>query len=75
MSAVTRLSSAQPRTLGGKRVESVDTQDGFHYTLEDGYWVMVRFSGTEPLLRIYAEAESPQAVDLLLDEAAALAGV
>ena len=75
MSAVTRLSSAQPQTLAGKRIESVDTQDGFHYVLEDGYWAMVRFSGTEPLLRIYAEAESPEAVTRLLDEASALAGV
>ena len=75
MSAVTRLSSAQPQTLAGKRIESVDTQDGFHYVLEDGYWAMIRFSGTEPLLRIYAEAESPEAVTRLLDEASALAGV
>ena len=75
MSAVTGLSSARPRTLGGKLVENVDTQDGFRFVLQDGFWALVRFSGTEPLLRIYAEAESPEAVSLLLNEVRALAGV
>ena len=70
-----RLQHGAPASLGGKRVERVDTIDGFRYLLSGGYWTLVRFSGTEPLLRIYAEAESPAAVRLLLDEARALAGV
>lgn len=70
-----RLQRGAPESLGGKRVERVDTIDGFRYLLSGGYWTLVRFSGTEPLLRIYAEAESPAAVRLLLDEARALAGV
>ena len=37
------------------------TEDGFHYTLRDGAWVCVRFSGTEPIMRIYAEADTPGA--------------
>ena len=72
---LTRLQRGAPASLGGKRVERVDTIDGFRYLLSGGYWTLVRFSGTEPLLRIYAEAESPAAVRLLLDEARALAGV
>ena len=70
-----RLQRGAPASLGGKRIERVDTIDGFRYLLSGGYWTLVRFSGTEPLLRIYAEAESPAAVRLLLDEARALAGV
>ena len=70
-----RLQRGAPASIGGKRVERVDTIDGFRYLLSGGYWTLVRFSGTEPLLRIYAEAESPAAVRLLLDEARALAGV
>ena len=70
-----RLQHGAPASLGGKRIERVDTIDGFRYLLSGGYWTLVRFSGTEPLLRIYAEAESPAAVRLLLDEARALAGV
>lgn len=70
-----RLQRGAPASLGGKRIERVDAVDGFRYLLSGGYWTLVRFSGTEPLLRIYAEAESPAAVRLLLDEARALAGV
>lgn len=70
-----QLQRGAPASLGGKRIERVDAIDGFRYLLSGGYWTLVRFSGTEPLLRIYAEAESPAAVRLLLDEARALAGV
>jgi phosphomannomutase len=64
-----------PATLGGKAVTAVDDRDGYRFVLEGGYWALVRFSGTEPLLRIYAEAESPEAVQALLTEARALTGV
>ena len=70
-----RVSDARPSTLAGKRVEKIDTRDGFRFTLEGEYWALVRFSGTEPLLRIYAEAESPERVAALLGEARAIAGV
>ena len=70
-----RVMGARPPSLGGKRVERIDTRDGFRFELEGGYWALVRFSGTEPLLRIYAEAESPEEVSTLLGEARALAGV
>ena len=70
-----RVSAARPSMLAGKRVEKIDTQDGFRFLLDGGYWALVRFSGTEPLLRIYAEAESPEAVATLLEEARAIAGV
>jgi len=42
------------------------TDDGFKYYLEDGSWVLVRFSGTEPLIRVYSEAGSMERVDQLL---------
>ena len=70
-----RLSAARPATLAGKSVAEIDTRDGFRFVLEGGYWALVRFSGTEPLLRIYAEAESPADVAALLNEARALTGV
>ena len=70
-----RLAEAHPATLGGKPVETVDTQDGFRFVLEGGYWALVRFSGTEPLLRIYAEADSPETVAALLTETRSIAGV
>ena len=70
-----RLKAAHPLSVAGKRVEKIDTRDGYHFLLEEGYWMLVRFSGTEPLLRLYAEAESPEAVQALLEEARGLAGV
>ena len=70
-----RIVEAQPESLAGIRVESVDTRDGYRFVLEGGYWVLVRFSGTEPLLRIYAEAESAERVTALLTEGRALAGM
>ncbi len=70
-----RMKAAQPDRLAGKRVQKIDTRDGFRFVLDGGYWALVRFSGTEPLLRIYAEAESPESVTALLGEARAMAGV
>ncbi|MCX6004334.1 MAG: phosphoglucomutase/phosphomannomutase family protein, partial [Chloroflexi bacterium] len=48
------------------KVVKLDTRDGFRYKLEDGSWLLVRFSGTEPLIRIYAESKSRQEVQSLL---------
>ena len=67
--------AAGPSTLGGRKVESVDTRDGVRFVLEGGYWALVRFSGTEPLLRLYAEAETPEEVRTLLAAVRDLAGV
>ena len=72
---IARLQHIAPSSLAGKQVEHVDTQDGFRYLLSGGYWALIRFSGTEPLLRIYAEAEAPEDVRLILEEARTLAGV
>ena len=74
-SILQRRRTAYPTTLAGRRVEAIDTRDGFRFVLEGGYWALVRFSGTEPLLRIYAEGESPAEVAVLLGEARAMAGV
>ena len=63
------------RTTRGRRVESIDTRDGYRFVLEGGYWALVRFSGTEPLLRVYAEGESSREVETLLAAARAIAGV
>ncbi|MYB49828.1 MAG: phosphoglucomutase/phosphomannomutase family protein [Dehalococcoidia bacterium] len=72
---VQRVGSVQPRQLAGCRVEDVDTRDGYRFVLPNGYWTLIRFSGTEPLLRIYAEGDSPNMVRALLSEARSLAGV
>ena len=70
-----RILAASPASLGGRGVERVDRRDGVRWVLDGGYWAMVRFSGTEPLLRIYAEGESPDEVDELLGDTRDIAGV
>ena len=70
-----RLAKASPSALAGIRVEKKDTRDGVRFVLYGGYWALARFSGTEPLLRVYAEAESPAQVNVLLEDMRALAGV
>jgi len=69
-----RLSSAPPATLAGSKVTQIDTTDGFRFFLGDESWLLIRFSGTEPLVRIYAEAESLERASQLLDEGKELIG-
>ncbi|HAV10634.1 MAG TPA: phosphomannomutase [Dehalococcoidia bacterium] len=61
--------------LAGMKVKKLDTQDGFRYMLEDDSWLLLRFSGTEPLVRIYAESDSMQKVNDLLSAGRKLIGV
>ena len=64
---LTALEEALPQTFAGVTVEDVNTVDGFKLALEDGTWILVRPSGTEPKLRIYAEATTERRVEELLD--------
>ena len=70
---VARVQAAAPDQLAGLAVESTRTDDGHKFNLAGGYWMLVRFSGTEPLLRTYAEADSYERVAALLEEARTLA--
>ncbi len=58
--------------FGGKKVLGYDRRDGVKLLLEDDAWVMMRPSGTEPLVRVYAEAETTDEVNALLDAAEAV---
>jgi len=71
---VQRLTSTPPATLAGSKVTKIDTTDGFRFFLGDESWLLIRFSGTEPLVRIYAEAESLKRASQLLDEGKELIG-
>ncbi|MFC7082114.1 phosphoglucomutase/phosphomannomutase family protein [Halorussus caseinilyticus] len=62
------LEAELPDEVAGERVERVNDTDGFKILLEDGSWLLVRPSGTEPKMRIYAEADSEARVEELLDE-------
>ncbi len=61
-----RLSDFSVAELSGVSVNDIDRSDGCRLNLNDGSWVLMRPSGTEPLLRLYAEASSVERVDELL---------
>jgi phosphomannomutase len=57
-----------PKQIAGFNVERIETKDGYKLFVENG-WVLIRASGTEPLIRFYAEAEIPAKVEALLKAA------
>ena len=61
------LEAVLPDDVAGVGVERVNSADGFKILLADGSWLLVRPSGTEPVLRVYAEAGSEERVGVLLD--------
>lgn len=72
---VERLQRAEPDQVAGVGVARIVRDDGYKFLLDDGSWLLIRFSGTEPIMRIYAEAESPERVKALLAEGQAVSGV
>jgi alpha-D-glucose phosphate-specific phosphoglucomutase len=70
---VTRLIELAPTTLAGSPLASINLRDGVKYLLANDSWLLIRPSGTEPVLRVYAEAHSPETVQSLLGEGRALA--
>ena len=61
-----RARDYSPESIDNTRVTSSDTRDGFRFMLADTSWLLIRFSSTEPLLRLYAESNSQERVDRLL---------
>jgi len=71
----TRIKHNLPGSIDGVKVANSDITDGFRFTLADTTWLLIRFSGTEPVLRIYAESDSLTRVERLLEFGKKLAGV
>lgn len=65
---VAALASHAPPVVAGFKVSGVETLDGTKLLFDDESWLLFRQSGTEPVLRIYAEATSKEKTDALLDE-------
>jgi len=74
-SIIKRVENNQVKQIDGIEVVRIDTADGFRFVLADTSWLLIRFSGTEPLLRIYAESDSPARLEKLLGLGRELAGV
>jgi phosphomannomutase len=70
-----RLRERVPTALLGQKVTASLDERGYKYLLADGSWLLIRASGTEPLVRLYAEASSPERVQQLLDVGQEMAGL
>lgn len=72
---VRRLTDGAPAYFNGQTVREVDTRDGVKYRMSDDSWLLIRPSGTEPVLRVYAEGPDHEAVDALIQAGRGLAGI
>lgn len=72
---VNKVEGETPTEIAGLQVTEMDRPGGFRYMLEDGGWLLIRFSGTEPLLRIYTETTHKDKVQAILQAGKALAGL
>jgi phosphomannomutase len=70
-----RMQGETPSSIAGVRVVRVRDDDGFKFYLEDGSWVLMRMSGTEPLMRVYSEAATHQRVEELIAALEQICGV
>lgn len=67
--------NANPQTIGGLKVVGLNTLDGYKFLLEDGGWMLIRFSGTEPIIRVYCETTHPDRVQPILQDGLRIAGL
>jgi alpha-D-glucose phosphate-specific phosphoglucomutase len=67
--------NANPQTIGGLKVTGLNSLDGYKFLLEDGGWLLIRFSGTEPIMRIYCETTHKEKVQSILQDGLKIAGL
>ncbi|MFC1899988.1 phosphoglucomutase/phosphomannomutase family protein [Chloroflexota bacterium] len=72
---ISRVRDVPREEINGLKVVKFDTFDGYRFTLSDDSWLLIRFSGTEPLLRVYAESGTPEKVEGLLATGREITGV
>jgi len=67
--------NSNPKTIGGLKVIGFDATDGYKFNLEDGGWLLIRFSGTEPIVRVYTETTQKDRVKAILDDGLRISGL
>jgi phosphomannomutase len=73
--AFARVTAARPESIAGLKVTARDDTDGFKFCMEDGGWLLVRFSGTEPIIRVYCETTHGGKVRALLEDGVRIVGL
>lgn len=72
---ISRLQNETLGTIASRRVAATNFRDGFKFIFDDGAWLLIRPSGTEPVLRLYSEANDPLLVERLLAAGRDIAGL
>jgi len=72
---IDRILAANPETIAGLKVTDLITIDGYQFILEDGGWMLIRFSGTEPIIRVYCETTHEDKVEEILQTGLRIAGI
>ncbi|HEV8160665.1 MAG TPA: phosphoglucomutase/phosphomannomutase family protein [Pyrinomonadaceae bacterium] len=57
-----------PKEIGGRKIENINRMDGVKFLFADNSWMLMRPSGTEPLVRIYAESENKKDLEELIEQ-------
>lgn len=69
------VSNADPESIAGLKVTDIVTIDGHQFLMEDGGWLLIRFSGTEPIIRVYCETTHEDKVEDILQDGMRIAGI
>lgn len=72
---IKRILELKPQYIAGLRVLDLNPLDGYKFILEDGGWLLIRFSGTEPLIRVYCETTHKDKVKEILENGLEIAGI
>ncbi len=70
-----KIINAKPEKIAGLKVLGLNTTDGFKFSLEDGGWMLIRFSGTEPMVRVYCETTHLDCIPKILQTGMDILGI
>jgi len=70
-----QILEANPKSIAGFEVTGLDTSDGLKFSLGENGWLLIRFSGTEPIIRVYTETTAKDRVQAILEDGLRLAGL
>ncbi len=72
---ISHILNANPKEIGGLKVLGLNTMDGYKFELEDGGWLLIRFSGTESMIRVYCETTKQDRIPAILEDGLKIAGL